>query len=276
MRSTLGLYAAATASAIAAAPRLLAPSTFPSAWPYSPSDFSRMDEANDASFYASPRVVTHIDSRAIAALRLHYVELALDFRRQRRRRVDVLDLCSSWISHMPSDAEVAAREAALEDAPLPLPVYGRIAGLGMNAAELAQNVQLGEYAVVDLNAQGDAVHLPYEDGAFDFVHCVVSIDYLSAPRAAAREVHRVLRPDGVVVLSFSNRLFPSKAVRVWLEATEEERVAIASTYLHFSGFEDVEAYELLGAEGGDPLWAVHGTKRGEVPRVRSAAADELR
>ena len=157
-------------------------SDFPSSWPYSEVDFSRMDESADFNFYSAPRFVTHIDDMAIAALTQFY-------ERTLPAGADLCDVCSSWISHLPNDLK-----------------FGRVTGVGMNARELEANGQLTEWVQADLNIDPK---LPFDDESFDYVLCVVSIDYLVRPREVISEFHRVLRPGGRVLLSFSNRCFPT-------------------------------------------------------------------
>ena len=199
--------------------------TFPSGF------FDRADDSPDARFYGPPRLVTHIDSGAIAAVGDLYAELGVDALDAR-----VLDLMSSWVSH-------------LQRAPAELTV------LGMNSAELAANPMATERVVADLNA--DPV-LPSPDDTFDAVLCCVSIDYLTRPVEVLAETARVLRPGAPVVITFSNRCFPTKAVRGWLATDEPGRVAIVENYLAAAGgFSTPEASLRTPESGwGDPLYAV--------------------
>jgi SAM-dependent methyltransferase len=197
--------------------------------------FARIDEEPDAWFYDQPRFVQHIDEGAIAAV-------TETIRRHVPPGAAVLDLMSSWVSHLPPAAE------------LPL---ARVVGLGMNAEELAGNPRLDEWVVQDLNADP---RLPYPDASFDAVLITVSIQYLTRPVATLGEVARVLRSGGVVIVSFSNRLFPSKATRIWQETPDEDRWALVRRYLVLAGgFAEpaVEAHRPSRRRfGGDPLWAV--------------------
>ena len=84
----------------------------------------------------------------------------------------------------------------------------RLVGTGISSTELACNDQLSSFAQADLNAKPT---LPFADGSFDVVTCVVSFDYLTKPRDVLREVARVLRPGGKLLLSQSNRCFFTKA-----------------------------------------------------------------
>ncbi len=65
-------------------------------------------------------------------------------------------------------------------------------------------LKYGAWAVV-----ADAT-LPYEDNSFDVVTNAVSVDYLTRPLEVFREMHRVLKPGGQAIMSFSNRCFPTK------------------------------------------------------------------
>lgn len=190
--------------------------------------FVRADESDDPAFYGEPRFVTHIDAAAIAAVGALYDELGLDGR--------VLDLMSSWVSHFvtrPSHLTV----------------------LGMNAAELAANPQAHERVVHDLNAEP---RLPFDDESFDAAVCCVSVDYLVEPIAVFRDVARVLRPGGVFACTFSNRCFPTKAIRAWLMTTDEQHLTIVSEYFRRSGGWEEPVAERRTPIGsrGDPLFAV--------------------
>ena len=180
---------------------------------------SRQDEAPDAGFYANARLVQHLDAACRAELRrLHGRFLAPGVR--------VLDLMSSWASHLPS-----------------VPEPGHLAGLGMNAEELDANPRLHERAVKDLNVRAE---LPWGDGAFDVVICTASVEYLLRPAAVLREARRVLRPGGACVVSFSDRWFPTKAIRVWSELHPFERLGMVLALLKGAGFEALEAETLRG------------------------------
>ena len=202
---------------------------------FPPDFFAREDERPDTTFYAPTRLVIHIDEGAITAVSDLYSELGVDGSAGRPRRV--LDLMSSWVSH-------------LRTAPSELVV------LGMNRAELDANPMATERVVADLNADP---RLPFDDASFDAALCCVSIDYLVRPVTVLREAARVLRPGAPVVLTFSNRLFPSKAVRGWLYADEPTRCAIAATYVRLAGGFDEPEVSLRTPERryrGDPLYAV--------------------
>ena len=214
-------------------------------------------------FYSSPRFVTHIDDGAIAALSAYY-------NRELEEGSDLLDICSSWISHLPNKA------------------FGKVVGVGMNARELEDNDRLTEFVQADLNRQPE---LTFPDASFDAVLCVVSIDYLNRPLEVVQEVHRVLRPGGRAIFSFSNRCFPTKAIKMWLDADDAGRQKIVASYFMFApvgGWTDVGAEQLpevqvaappkqdgfMGAllnldsalsswiSKGDPMYVVSATKVG--------------
>jgi len=195
---------------------------------FPPGFFDRVDPAVDVAFYASPRLVTHIDRAAIEAVGRIYRELGIEG--------EVLDLMSSWISHFPAPPR-------------------RLVGLGLNGPELQANRMLAERVIQDLNL---APRLPFGDEAFDDVVCCVSVDYLTQPVRVFAEVGRVLRPGGRFVVTFSDRCFPSKAIRGWLATDDAGRVEIVRGYFRLAGsFQEASAE--LGTDdgdGGDPLYAV--------------------
>ena len=82
----------------------------------------------------------------------------------------------------------------------------------MDATELAANDAAAEWMVHDLNLDPT---LPFADASFDAVTCCVSVDYLTRPLEVFAEVAHVLRPGGSFVSTFSNRCFPTKAIRGW-------------------------------------------------------------
>jgi SAM-dependent methyltransferase len=193
-----------------------------------PGFFDRADPTPDAAFYLPPRFVTHIDEAAVAAVGDLYAELALTG--------EILDLMGSWISHF-------------RTAPAHLTV------LGMNAAELGANPQAAATVVHDLNADP---RLPFADASFDGAVCCVSVDYLVRPREVFADVARVLRPHARFVCTFSNRCFPSKAIRGWLSSTEEQHCEIVAHYFRLAGGFEEPVVERRTPAGhrGDPLFAV--------------------
>lgn len=199
-----------------------------------PAAFARDDNGDDRDFYAPPRLVTHIDERATAALTRYYAEtISPD--------TVVLDLMSSWVSHLPRD--LLTRE---------------VIGHGMNASELGANPRLDRWFIQDLNR--DPV-LPLSDAVVDAVVCCVGVQYLTRPLEVFTEVRRVLRPSSRVIVSFSNRCFPTKAVRIWRSLDEAGQASLIATYLDRSGFTTVAAHRLAGGRS-DPLVAVTGVAPG--------------
>ncbi len=192
--------------------------------------FAKADPSPDPLFYATPRLVTHIDAAAVAAV----TEL---YREWLPAGGTVLDLMSSWVSHLPP--EVA---------------YESVTGHGMNAAELAANPRLDRRLVQDLNA--DPV-LPLPDAAFDAACVCVSVQYLQRPVEVFVELARVLRPGAPLVVTFSNRCFPTKAVAIWRALDGPGQQRLMALLMRRAGFEATELRARVPARG-DPIWAVIG------------------
>lgn len=208
--------------------------------------FARSNESPDHNFYAKPRLVQHLDDMAIDVVRQIYARFL-------RKGMRVLDLMSSWQSHLPDDFELR-----------------QLSGLGLNATELEKNPRLSDHIVHDLNQHP---HLPYANASYDLVICSVSVEYLVRPFEVFAEVARILRPGGVFVIIFSNRWFPTKAISIWSELHEFERMGLVLEYfrkVHL--FNDLHTYSVRGLARplddkyigqtpySDPVYAVWGSR----------------
>lgn len=199
--------------------------------PFHPQHFQRADESEDGTFYVEPRLVAHIDDPARAVLADFY-------RAHLQPNGDLLDLMSSYHSHLPGDV-----------------CFRSVTGLGLNEVELAENRQLTGHVVHDLNQTPE---LPFPDAAFDACLLAVSAQYLIRPIEVFASIRRVLRPNGTLIVSYSNRLFPTKAVALWQKIGMADRGQLVSIYCREAGgFRDVEARDISPAPGAsDPLWVV--------------------
>jgi SAM-dependent methyltransferase len=197
--------------------------------------FEREDPAPDEQFYREPRKVVHIDLYAIQAVTDLYRELVPP-------NSAILDLMSAWRSHLPTEVK-----------------YQRVVGLGMNEEELADNPELSEFVLHNLNASEP---LPFADHTFDAVLCAVSVQYLTRPVETFREVARVLKPGAPFIVTFSNRCFPTKAVNLWLHTDDQSHTQIVALYfLASSQFDNVVYQDRSPGPQFDPLSAVWGSKR---------------
>ena len=176
--------------------------------PFQPEHFARVDESPDPLFYDFPRKVVHIDDAAIAAVKQFFREVLPP-------NGVVLDLLSSWRSHWPEGFPKQ-----------------RLVGLGLNAEEMADNPDLDESVVHDVNADP---RLPFEDGVFDAAVLTVSVQYLTKPIEVFREVNRILKPGGLFAVIFSNRMFPTKAVAVWRALDDAQHFKLVNSYFHYAG-----------------------------------------
>ena len=192
--------------------------------------FEKADPSPDPLFYAEPRFVTHIDDGAIGAVTDLY-------RRMLPAGGVILDLMSSWVSHLPDER-----------------AFARVIGHGMNADELAANPRLDDRFVQDLNTNPV---LPLASSSIDAACLCVSVQYLQQPVAVFREVARVLRPGGPLVVTFSNRCFPTKAVAIWQALDGADQQRLVSLYCKEAGFGHIDTEQAM-RPGSDPIWAVVG------------------
>lgn len=200
---------------------------------------TKLDNSDDREFYSVPRFVTHVDQGFIDQLTQLYSDRLLPNTR-------ILDLMSSWVSHLPEMK------------------FAHVEGHGMNQEELARNARLNHYFVQDLN---ENPQLPLMDQDFDAVINCVSVQYLQYPDAIFSEIHRILKPGGIAIISFSNRMFFQKAIAAWRDGTEASRVELVKSYFQsVPGFSLPEVIvrqstvpsflQMLGVGGGDPFYAV--------------------
>ena len=211
--------------------------------------FSRLDESDDSIFYSKDRFVQHLDSVALSTVERIIQELVIE------ETPAILDLMASWDSHIPPTIQAE-----------------RVVGLGLNRNELSLNEALTEWVYHDLNKDPS---LPFPDNTFDAVLNVVSVDYMTRPFDVFREVGRVMKPGGLFLVIFSNRMFEQKAVKIWRQFGEEERVALVEEYFNRAGVFTSPAvfvskekprpkddkYAHLGIPS-DPIYAVYAEKIG--------------
>jgi hypothetical protein len=195
--------------------------------------FAKLDPEDDAVFYEPPRLVCHIDDGAIAALTEFY-------RTVLPPGSVVLDLMSSWVSHLPPEID-----------------YAEVVGHGMNATELAANPRLSRWFTQNLNRD---TRLPLEDKSVDAAMICVSIQYLQQPVAVLAEVARILRPEAPLIISFSNRCFWTKAVAIWRQLDDDGHAHLVEAYLRHAGYPRIETHRLAEwvEDVSDPMTAVIG------------------
>jgi hypothetical protein len=198
-----------------------------------PAAFRKEDSGDDADFYAPVRLVTHIDPPATRALTAFYRAILPS-------EGVLLDLMSSWVSHLPPEM-----------------VFDEVIGQGMNAEELRTNPRLSQSFVQDLNR---TPVLPLEADSCDAALCCVGVQYLQRPLEVFAEILRVLRPGAPVIVSFSNRCFPTKAVAIWRSLDARGHVDLVRLYLERTGFRDINSEVLRDGSESDPLIAITGRR----------------
>jgi len=202
----------------------------------------KWDSSNDELFYAEPRFVQHLDG----AFRERLTRL---YRERIPAGAVVLDLMSSWVSHLPEEVS-----------------YASVIGHGLNARELSANPRFERHWVQNLNRDQ---HLPLESASIDAGLIVAGWQYLEYPEAIAAELLRITRPGGQLIVAFSNRMFFTKAPQVWADGSDRDHLAYIAEVLIAQGWprptliaEQTRAQGLTGLIGakGDPFFAVIATK----------------
>ncbi|MGB3653593.1 MAG: class I SAM-dependent methyltransferase [Rivularia sp. (in: cyanobacteria)] len=205
-----------------------------------PNQRIKLDDTDDNLFYGLPRFVTHVDDG--------FIQQLTDLYRQRLKPdTRIFDMMSSWVSHLPEEMQ-----------------FSHVEGHGMNEEELARNPRFDHYFIQNLN---ENPKLPLKDQEFDAVLNCVSVQYLQYPEAIFTEIHRILKPGGMAIFSFSNRMFYQKAIQAWRDSSEAGRVELVKSYFQsVPGFTPPEVImnqsslpnflQWLGAGNGDPFYAV--------------------
>jgi SAM-dependent methyltransferase len=223
--------------------------------------FVRVDNTDDSAFYATDRMVDHLDSLARSTIEDLVGRLMIE------DGPVVLDLMASCDSHLPSSAQPS-----------------RVVGLGLNERELASNSKLDDFVIHDLNKTAE---LPFEDEKFDVVLCTVSVDYMTQPYQSFLEVARILKPGGLFLVTFSNRYFQEKVVKIWRHATGKQRINLVESYFENSNqFEKPtvfvsrgkprpgdDKYAALGVPS-DPVYAVYAEKKGSLGSRRPVISSD--
>ncbi|MEO1400225.1 MAG: methyltransferase domain-containing protein [Cyanobacteria bacterium J06635_1] len=201
---------------------------------------TKLDESNDLAFYDVPRFVTHVDEG--------FIQQLTDLYRERLQpNTRIFDMMSSWVSHLPDEI-----------------TFEHVEGHGMNAKELDRNPRLNRHFVQNLNENQT---LPFADQSFDAVLNTVSVQYLQYPEPVLAEIYRILKPGGIAIFSFSNRMFYQKAIAAWRDTSEAGRIELVKRYFSsVKGFStpeviakisDVPAIlQMMGLGSSDPFYAV--------------------
>jgi SAM-dependent methyltransferase len=158
----------------------------------------------------------------------------------------ILDLLSGWVSHLPPEV-----------------TYRRVVGIGVNPSELAENPFLDEWRLQDLNQDP---RLPFANGEFDGAAICFSIQHLTRPQEVIREVGRVLKPGAPLIVTFSSRCAPSKAIACWCLLDDAGHLCLVAQYFTSAGnWRDIRCLDRTPAGGGAPLYAVVGRNLGPAP-----------
>ena len=201
-------------------------------------DRNKSDISDDAIFYQEPRFVHHLSDSFRNRLTSLYSEYLLNHH-------IILDLMSSWVSHLPSNIS-----------------YKKVIGHGMNEAELSSNERLDRFFVQNLNKKQN---MPIEDSSVDVGLIVAGWQYLQYPEKVSLELSRVIKSDSLLIISFTNRAFWTKAPNIWTYSSEEKRIEYVTSVLTSNGWriekilnEKTQDKKLFGfySSESDPFFSV--------------------
>ena len=201
-------------------------------------DRTKSDIFDDEIFYQQPRFVHHLSDSFRNRLTSLYSEYLLN-------HYIILDLMSSWVSHLPSNIS-----------------YKKVIGHGMNEAELSSNERLDRFFVQNLNKKQN---IPIEDSSVDVGLIVAGWQYLQYPEKVSLELSRVIKSDSLLIISFTNRAFWTKAPNIWTYSSEEKRIEYVTSVLISNGWriekilnEKTQDKKLFGfySSESDPFFSV--------------------
>ena len=201
-------------------------------------DRNKIDISDDGIFYQQPRFVHHLSVSFRNRLTSLYSEYLLN-------HYIILDLMSSWVSHLPSNIS-----------------YKKVIGHGMNEAELSSNERLDRFFVQNLNKKQN---MPIEDSSVDVGLIVAGWQYLQYPEKVSLELSRVIKSDSLLIISFTNRAFWTKAPNIWTYSSEEKRIEYVTSVLTSNGWriekilnEKTQDKKLFGfySSESDPFFSV--------------------
>ena len=171
----------------------------------------KLDESNDEEFYSDPKFVYHLDANFREYLTGVYENEIKEFS-------TVLDLMSSWDSYLPEGKK-----------------YKSVIGHGLNKQELEKNKIFDSYWIQNFNINQK---IPLDSESIDYCLIVAAWQYLQYPENLTKEIVRILRNQGKIIIAFSNRAFWHKAPNIWTSSTEEERVKYVRKVLITNGFNE--------------------------------------
>ena len=201
-------------------------------------DRTKSDICDDEIFYQQPRFVHHLSDSFRNRLTSLYSEYLLNHH-------IILDLMSSWVSHLPSNIS-----------------YKKVIGHGMNEAELSSNERLDRFFVQNLNKKQN---IPIEDSSVDVGLIVAGWQYLQYPEKVSLELSRVIKSDSLLIISFTNRAFWTKAPNIWTYSSEKKRIEYVTSVLTSNGWriekilnEKTQDKKLFGfySSESDPFFSV--------------------
>lgn len=192
---------------------------------WSEQPFARLDESDDAVFFAEPSLSPFWDSVALTEVSKLYDQLIPD-------NAVILDLMAGVHSPL--------QECAINPR--------QIICAGLNRIELDNNPVCTERHVLNVNR---IKALPFKTAKFDAVLIHAAIEYVTQPATLLKQINRVLKPGGRIIISFTNRYVEEKAIQIWKTIHPFERIGLILAELrkngHFGSFQALSRHGLPGS-----------------------------
>ncbi|MCU7837008.1 MAG: class I SAM-dependent methyltransferase [gamma proteobacterium symbiont of Taylorina sp.] len=210
--------------------------------------FLRKIEDDDSIFYAAIETKPSVDQAALDQLKQFYTEKIQD-------NSKVLDFMCGSASHLPDKLQ-----------------YLNVTGLGLNKSDLKANLNLDRTIIHDVN---NNPQLPFENNEFDAIICSFSVEYITQPQKVFQQLARILKPGGLLIISFSEHYFKKKVISLWEDVHSFERMGIVLEYFRqCSEFENLNSESIRGLIKYNedpfisknvyscPLFIISGNKKG--------------
>ncbi len=145
-----------------------------------------------------------------------------------------------------------------------VPAATTLTGPALDPGRVAADCRIGLETARHL---GDQARLPLDNASFDAVLVTLEVGGLRCPLEVFREVARVLRPQGLAVVSFGDARYDGAHTHLWAHADDREHLMLAEAFIEFAGGGFSRPTSLTLFEGPHGLEWLEGPRSLENPQV---------